>query len=276
MFEILKQKPKLEKQILQVGEIAQYLWQNGWAERNAGNISVNVHEYLEDNDFEDLNEYPVFALSTVYSELAGKYFFVTGTGKRMRDLARAPMKNAIIIRIADDGASYTMISRFKSETYEFRPTSELPTHLGIHQLIARRGSKEKVIIHTHANELVALTHNPQFKSAEALNHMLWGMHPEAMVFVPKGIGFVPYILPGSQEIALETIKNLQNHDIVLWEKHGVFAIGESVLDTFDTIDIIAKSAKIYFMCKNAGFEPEGLSIEQLNELKELVKKFSAG
>jgi len=56
----------------------------------------------------------------------------------------------------------------------------------------------------------------------------------------------------------------------------VFAIGESVLDTFDTIDIIAKSAKIYFMCKNAGFEPEGLSIEQLNELKELVKKFSAG
>ena len=87
---------------------------------------------------------------------------------------------------------------------------------------------------------------------------------------------MPYILPGSQEIALETIKNLQNHDIVLWEKHGVFAIGESVLDTFDTIDIIAKSAKIYFMCKNAGFEPEGLSIEQLNELKELVKKFSAG
>jgi len=275
MLEILKQIPALEKQVLQVAEIAQYLWQNGWAERNAGNISVNVNDLITDDAFGNLLEYPVFKLNTPYIELGGKYFFVTGTGKRMRDLARAPMKNAIIIRIADDGASYTMISRFKSDTYQFRPTSELPTHLGIHQLIAQRGSKEKVIIHTHANELVALTHNPELKSADKLNNLLWGMHPETMVFVPKGIGFVPYILPGSEDIAKETIKNLQNHDIVLWEKHGVFAIGENVFDTFDNIDIISKSAKIYFMCRGAGFIPEGLNTAQLDELKELVKKFNA-
>jgi rhamnulose-1-phosphate aldolase len=275
MIEILKQNPDLEKKILQVAEIAQYLWQNGWAERNAGNISVNVDDLITEDVFGDLSGYPVFKLVTPYIELAGKYFFVTGTGKRMRDLARAPMKNAIIIRIADDGKTYTMISRFKSDTYEFRPTSELPTHLGIHQLIAQRGSKEKVIIHTHANELVALTHNPEFKSAGALNNLLWGMHPETMVFVPKGLGFVPYTLPGSEDIARETIKNLQHHDIVLWEKHGVFAIGESVLDTFDNIDIICKSAKIYFMCRGAGFIPEGLNEDQLNELKELVKKFAS-
>jgi rhamnulose-1-phosphate aldolase len=101
------------------------------------------------------------------------------------------------------------------------------------------------------------------------------MHPETMVFVPKGLGFVPYTLPGSEDIARETIKNLQHHDIVLWEKHGVFAIGESVLDTFDNIDIICKSAKIYFMCRGAGFIPEGLNEDQLNELKELVKKFAS-
>jgi len=275
MIEILKQNPALEKKVLQVAEIAQYLWQNGWAERNAGNISVNVNDLIAENEFGDLSEYPVFQLNKTYIELAGKYFFVTGTGKRMRDLARAPMKNAIIIRMADDGNSYTMISRFKSDTYQFRPTSELPTHLGIHQLVAQRGSKEKVIIHTHANELVALTHNQEFKSAEAINNLLWGMHPETMVFVPKGIGFVPYILPGSEDIAVETIRNLEHHDIVLWEKHGVFAIGESVFDTFDNIDIICKSAKIYFMCRGAGFVPEGLNTDQLNELKELVKKFSA-
>lgn len=276
MFDILKQNPELEKTIQQVGEIASYLWKKGWAESNAGNISVNVHDLITGTEFGDLTEYPVFNLSAVYSELAGKYFFVTCTGKRMRDLARAPMNNAIIIRIAEDGASYSMISQCKSATCELRPTSELSTHLGIHQLIARRGSKEKVIIHTHVNELIALTHNPNFKSAEILNRMLWGMHTETMVYVPKGIGFVPYILPGSQAIAFETINKLQYHDIVLWEKHGVFAIGESVSDTFDTIDIIAKAAKIYFMCKNAGFEPEGLSTEQLDELKELDKKSSAG
>jgi rhamnulose-1-phosphate aldolase len=267
MKEIIKKNKELEEIILHVAEIAQYLWQNGWAERNAGNISVNVNDIINGHEFHELSGYPVFQLSKSYKELAGKYFFVTGTGKRMRDIAKSPMKNAIIIRIADDGSSYTMFSRYKSDTYEFRPTSELPTHLGIHQLIAQRGSKEKVIIHTHANELVALTHNPEFKNTDAINKLIWGMHPEAMVFVRKGIGFVPYILPGTEEIAKETIKVLKDHDIVLWEKHGVFAIGENVFDTFDSIDIISKSAKIYFMCKSAGFTPEGLSDEQMKGLE---------
>jgi rhamnulose-1-phosphate aldolase len=267
MKEIIKQNKKLEEIILHVAEIAQYLWQNGWAERNAGNISVNVNDIINGHEFHELSGYPVFQLSKSYKELAGKYFFVTGTGKRMRDIAKSPMKNAIIIRIAGDSSSYTMFSRYKSETYEFRPTSELPTHLGIHQLIAQRGSKEKVIIHTHANELVALTHNPEFKSTDSINRLIWGMHPEAMVFVRKGIGFVPYILPGTEEIAEETIKVLKDHDIILWEKHGVFAIGENVFDTFDSIDIISKSAKIYFMCKSAGYTPEGLTDKQMKGLE---------
>jgi rhamnulose-1-phosphate aldolase len=270
MKDIIRQNADLEEIILHVAEIAQYLWQNGWAERNAGNISVNVNDVIRGHEFNDPSGYPVFQLNKSYNELAGKYFFVTGTGKRMRDIAKSPMKNAIIIRIADNGSSYTMFSRYKSDTYEFRPTSELPTHLGIHQMIAQRGSNEKVIIHTHANELVALTHNPEFKSTDAINKLIWGMHPEAKVFVQKGVGFVPYILPGTEEIAQETIKALKDHDIVLWEKHGVFAIGENVFDTFDSIDIISKSAKIYFMCKSAGFTPEGLSDEQIKGLEAFL------
>ncbi len=274
MKEIIKQNADLEKIVLDVAEIAQYLWQNGWAERNAGNISVNINDIIRGHEFNDLSEFPIFQLNKSYIELSSKYFFVTGTGKRMRDIAKSPMKNAIIIRISEDGNSYTLISRYKSDTYEFRPTSELPTHLGIHQMIAQRGTNEKVIIHTHANELVALTHNPEFKNTDTINTVLWGMHPEAMVFVPKGVGFVPYIMPGTEEIAQATIIELKHHDIALWEKHGVFAIGETVFDTFDSIDIISKSAKIYFMCKSAGFTPEGLDSKQLYDLKELIKNFS--
>lgn len=274
MNEILKNNKKLNKVIRQVAEVANYLWQNGWAERNAGNISVNVDEYLEDNIF-DPDEYPRFELEASCPELANRYFFVTGTGKRMRDLARNPQKNAVLIRITGDGKAYHMFSRHKHEVDQFRPTSELPTHLGIHQLIAQRGSHEKVVIHTHANELVALTHSPDYKSTEKINKVIWGMHPESMVFIPKGVGFVPYILPGTQEIAKETIMKLKDHDIILWEKHGIFAIGPSVFDTFDSIDIVCKSAKIWFLCKSAGFDPEGLSDMQLSELKELVKKFQA-
>ena len=263
----LKQNKKLEEIILQVAEVAQYLWQKGWAERNAGNISVNI-DHLIEGDLDDISQYPDFELPEPYPELNNKYFFVTGTGKRMRDLARSPLKNALIIKVTNGGNSYHIFSRHKRNVPDFRPTSELPTHLSIHQKIALRGSSEKVIIHTHANELVALTHSPDVKSKEVVNNIIWGMHPEAMVFIPKGVGFVPYIMPGSLDIAKMTLKEFNDHDVILWEKHGVFAIGESVFDTFDNIDIVSKSAKIWFMCKQAGFEPEGLTDKQLKELKE--------
>jgi rhamnulose-1-phosphate aldolase len=142
--------------------------------------------------------------------------------------------------------------------------------LGIHQLIAKRGSNEKVILHTHASELVALTQHPAIKDADTINRILWGMHPETAVFIPKGIGFVPYIMPGSEEIAIRTLAELANFDIVLWEKHGVFAIGQNVLDCFDNIDIACKSAHIYLTCKAAGFEPEGLKDAQLEALRNYV------
>ena len=84
---------------------------------------------------------------------------------------------------------------------------------------------------------------------------------------------VPYILPGSHKIADETIKGFkQGHDVVIWEKHGAFAVGETVSDAFDMIDILAKSAQIWFMAKQTGNEPEGLNEEQLQELKEAFLK----
>ncbi|MEN8224788.1 MAG: rhamnulose-1-phosphate aldolase [Bacteroidota bacterium] len=266
MIDILKHNKKLEELILQVSEVAQYLWQRGWAERNAGNISVNI-DHLIDGELDELSKYPAFNLQEACPRLAGKYFFVTGTGKRMRDLARSPLKNALIIKITGDGGAYHIFSRHEHDVPDFMPTSELPTHLSIHQQIETRGSKEKVIIHTHANELVALTHSPDVNSGEDINNIFWGMHPEAMVFIPKGVGFVPYTMPGSVDIAKMTLKEFKDHDVILWEKHGVFAMGENVFDTFDNIDIVSKSAKIWFMCKQAGFEPEGLTQEQLDELK---------
>jgi rhamnulose-1-phosphate aldolase len=140
-------------------------------------------------------------------------------------------------------------------------------------MIAERGSIEKVVLHTHATELVALTQAKEFCNKDSLNKLLWGMHPETIMFMPKGVGFVPYILPGSAEIAMETIKVLQDHDVALWEKHGVFAIGKSISDTFDVIDILAKSARIFFTCRSANIIPEGFTAPQLKELGKLSANF---
>lgn len=253
-----------------IAEISGYIWQKGWAEKNAGNISVNLKDVLNISPA-DFSRYPYRNLPSVYEALAGVCFLVTGTGKKMRDIARDPMKNALIIMIDDKGKGYHIISPSAGEAQQsLRPTSELASHLSIQSMIAVRGSGQKSVIHAHVNELCALTQLPQFCNEEKLNRLLWGMHPETRIFVPGGVGFVPYCLPGSAELAVATVRALANHDVALWEKHGVFAIGDTVDDTFDTIDILAKSASIFFTCHSSGYEPAGLTDKQTDELGKLI------
>ena len=49
MKSILERRPSLKAEIDKVAEVAGYLWQNGWAERNGGNITVNVTAYAAGN-----------------------------------------------------------------------------------------------------------------------------------------------------------------------------------------------------------------------------------
>ena len=70
----------------------------------------------------------------------------------------------------------------------------------------------------------------------------------------------------SNALADATLKELEEYDVVMWEKHGVFAKGKDVMDAFDQIDVLSKSAKIYISSKCMGFEPEGMSDEQMKEM----------
>ena len=46
MESILNNRPALAAEIGKVAEVAGYLWQKGWAERNGGNITINITEYV--------------------------------------------------------------------------------------------------------------------------------------------------------------------------------------------------------------------------------------
>ena len=48
MKSILENRPELARRVEEVAEVAGYLWQKGWAERNGGNITVNVTECIDD------------------------------------------------------------------------------------------------------------------------------------------------------------------------------------------------------------------------------------
>ena len=148
------------------------------------------------------------------------------------------------------------------------PTSELPSHLSIHDYLLGRGRNQKVVIHTHPIELVAMTHNAAFLGRDVLSRLLWSMIPETRAFCPKGVGIVPYALPGSIELADATIAQLDDYDVVLWEKHGALGVGENVIEPFDMIDTLSKSAQIYMSGRAMGFTPAGMSDAQMQQLKE--------
>jgi len=248
-----------------VSTVAGWLWQRGWAERNAGNISVRLRE-------DELASFPdeqptLLPLPKRCETLAGFHFLVTATNTRMRDVAARPLETLLLIRISDDGAGYRILSP-AGET-ALRPTSEMPAHLCIHEMLAAKRPDHRVVMHTHVTELIAMTQVRELCDEQRLNSILLGMHPETRVFVPDGVGFVPYTLPGSRAIGESTVKALEDHSAALWEKHGLFATGRDPLETFDIIDILAKSASVWFLCRSAGYEPAGLTEEQLNELAKL-------
>ncbi len=261
MKSILEGRPGLSAEVEKIAEVAGYLWQNGWAERNGGNITVNVTEFADD----EMKQMPAISdvkqIGVTLPALKGCYFYCKGTGKRMRDLARRPMDNGSVIRILDDCASYVIIA-----DNAVMPTSELPSHLTVHAHLIETGSSYKATVHTHPIELVAMSHNRKFLGKDVLTNILWSMIPETKAFCPLGLGVVPYELPGSNSLADATLKELEDYDVVLWEKHGVFAKGLDVMDAFDQIDVLSKSAKIYIDSRCMGFEPEGMSQEQLQEM----------
>ena len=163
MTSILENRPALKAEAEKVAETAGYLWQKGWAERNGGNITVNITEHVDDTmrSLPAISE-PI-AIGLTLPHLKGCWFFCKGTQKRMRDLARFPMDNGSIIRITDDCAHYEIVA-----DNPVKPTSELPSHLAVHNYLIGKGSTYKASLHTHPIELVAMSHNPEFLKKDVL------------------------------------------------------------------------------------------------------------
>lgn len=264
----------LKRLIQQVGETGQHLWQKGWAEKNAGNLSADVTAHIQVGPSQ-LKKMPFRSYPNLIRGLAGRSYLVTGTGTRYRDIRSDPASCLCVLRVSDDLKGYHIL--WGGQRVGVKPTSELPSHLQMHDSLRRNGAPEKVVLHTHPNELIALTHLPATSREEALNYALWGMIPEAKIYVPQGIGLVPYRLTASQALADATVKALERgHKIVMWEKHGALAVGTDPLEAFDLVDAMNKAAILYLLCLNTGRKPQGLTPAQIHEIGHTFHSRSKG
>ncbi len=262
---LLAKCPALETILSEMLGVGAYLWEKGWAEGNAGNISVDVTEHVSGCDLGPAPDIDgKFEFS--YPILADRFFLVTGSGSRFREVAEDPARNACILQISEDASGYSLVWGGEAGP-DFKPTSEFPAHLRLHEYLRKSDAVENVVLHTHPTDLIALTHMPEYRTEKALNEVLWRIHPEVKVNLPKGVGFAPYAVPGTEALALATVEGFERgFSVVLWEIHGGVAKARSPMEAFDLIDIANKAASLVLTCRSVGHIPTGLSEEQLRAL----------
>jgi len=261
----LRDNTEFWRVLASAAEVAGLLWEKGWAERNAGNLSFDVTDLVPAADVAAAAS-GATQLPRSVPELGGRRILVTAAGSRMREIARDPDLFCGVLQCSSEGSRYHVAWEGRGAG-AFAPTSELPSHLSIHAALRSRRSPHRAIVHAHPTELLVLSHDRRVQGEAQLNRLLWAMHPEAVVVVPGGIGVVPYIVPGTMEQGLAAGAAMERHDVALWEKHGAVAAGATFAEAFDLLDTLNKAARLLLLCRAAGYEPEGLTEAQLDELR---------
>jgi rhamnulose-1-phosphate aldolase len=236
----------------EISEIAHYLWERGWAERNAGNFSINLTGEVQ-FDLNRIAVLPVYSFKKTFHNLKNNFILVSASGSRMREISKESLKYCLILLISKTGNEYRYFNLSgdgKILSPDLQPTSEIQTHIAYQNLLREINSDDKAVLHSHPTEIIALTHLKKYTGEKKLNKLLFKMHPEIKMFIPEGVGLVSLITPGTKEIAEATLESAKTHKVVIWEKHGCFSSGKSLSDAFDLTDIVSKCAKIFFLTKS--------------------------
>jgi rhamnulose-1-phosphate aldolase len=261
--------PELEEILASIGEAGQRLSGIEAIEGAAGNISVYIGWAVEVRRRFPLVE--KIDLPQPAPELAGRLVIVTGSGRRLRDIRADPEANLGAIVISEDGRSGKL---FTSPRRLFaHVTSEFNSHVAVHSdEVARTSTNFHALIHAQPPNLVYLSHIPEYRDTAVLNRRLMRWEPETIVQLPKGIGVLPYILPGSSALMEANVTALREHNLVLWSKHGVMARSDmSVTRAADRIEYAETAARYEYMDLVSGGKGEGLTTEELRAVVEAFK-----
>ena len=217
------------------------MYNHGWDERNGGNVSLMLDE-ADVVDYVDINNV-LRVIPTGFSapELAGRYFIVTGTGKYFKNVQYDPARNMGVFRIAADGENAELLWGY-SDGGQF--TSELPAHLMSHVSRLEVNPANRVVMHCHPANLLAMTYVHTLDEKE-FTRTLWQMCTECIVVFPDGVNVLPWMLCGTNEIGEATAEKMQTARLVVWAQHGIYGAGVDLDETFGLIETAEKGAEIY-------------------------------
>lgn len=223
-------------------QMAEDGYQQGWHERNGGNLSYRIKpEELEEIRAGLQFDQAWNEIGAIVSGLAGEFFLVTGSGKFFRNVKKDPEDSIAIIELDQKGEYYRICWGL---VHGGRPTSELPSHLMNHEVKKQvTQGKHRVIYHAHTTNIIALTFVLPLED-EVFTRELWEMATECPVVFPDGIGVAGWMVPGGREIAVATSELMKRYDVAVWAHHGMFCSGETFDLTFGLMHTVEKSAEI--------------------------------
>jgi rhamnulose-1-phosphate aldolase len=256
---------EIDELLHQLGQVGKRLSDIGAAEGAAGNLSVCLRGPLAiTSRFPRMHiELPVPA-----PDLVGATLIVTGSGRRLRQISEAPTANLACIVVEPGGRAGSM---YTGRDCQFqRVTSEFNSHLAVHHDQIR--SKEialHTVLHGQPVHLTYLSHLPEYEDQEFLTHHLLRWQPETVLNFPEGIGVLPFMLPGSAQLTIETMLALRKYRIVIWSQHGVMARSEdSILHALDLIEYAETAAHYEYLNLRAGGPGAGLTPEHIRAIRE--------
>lgn len=238
------------------------------AEAGAGNISVCLTDPVDISAAFDTAQQ--VDLPYRAPALAGHTVVITGSGCRLRSLADDPEGNVGVL-VVDEGGTTATLHHARRGPFA-RPTVELNSHLAVHDdHVARRGLRFHAIVHAQPLHLTLLSTVPEYQDTAALTDRLVRWQAETIVHLPEGIGYLPFMVPGSDELTSANLESLRHHQLVLWAKHGVMARSDvSVLAACDRVEYAETAARYEYLNLAIGGRGTGLTNA---ELRRVVRTF---
>lgn len=233
------------KYIQELGQITYDMWNKGWDEYNGGNVSYRLTEDEIASLQHELEGTPYTYYTTnrkevevldVPEHVRGEYLLITASGSHFRVLHSQPQIDTGVIKLTAKG--YQVVAGFVTGK---RPTSEIFMHVLAHAARLKIDSKQRVVVHNHATNIVIYSLLNEVTS-KSLTLDLWAVLTESIVVFPDGIAVLPWEVPGTQLIGDATAEALKTHRLVVWSKHGVLSTGKDFQDCFGLIETAEKAA----------------------------------
>lgn len=219
------------------------MYRLGWDERNGGNISYMLEEDEVGKYLDLKNVIRTIPTGFDAKPLIGKIFIVTGTGKYFKNVTDDPENNLGIIRIAEDGTTAELLWGYSDGG---RFTSELPAHLMSHISRLAVNPENRIIMHCHPTYTLAMNRIHELDEKK-FTHSLWEMCTECIVVFPDGVGVLPWMVCGTNEIGEATAEKMKQFRLVVWGLHGIYGAGKDMDETFGLIETVEKAAQLYML-----------------------------